>query len=453
MRDAALASSRGVRPHPDPGRGFSFPRITDEMSALVSRIAVPMSQILDRPVVAEVPLAADSRDVSQETIARFPPYPQTERQAAAIALGERLSQIAAEQADAHDKANTFPHDTFAALREAGFLALTVPEDHGGFGASPLEAMLALERLAAGSGSVGLGTAMQFAAVAGLASGSSWPEGLRQRILREVVERGALINGLASEPELGSPSRGGGFRTVARRVDDGWIIDGRKTWSTLSPALTWGTVLLTVHERDGTESRGQFCVPMDTPGIRIEETWDNLAMRASGSNDVVFEDVFVPDDYRLQPPKGLPASQVSGWNLLTSAVYLGVAQAARDYAVRFAQERVPSGLGRPIATLESVQHRIAHIDIWLLQARSVLYNTIAAWEAASTPEDRDRIAWQFAAAKFTVTNHAIQITDQALRVVGSVGLKRSEPLERYFRDVRAGLGNPPMDDVADRKSVV
>ena len=406
-----------------------------------------MSRTLDPP--APIAVAVSTSDISPETIARFPPYPRTERQAHVIALGERLGRVAAAQADAHDKANTFPHDTFAALREAGYLALTVPEAYGGFGASPLEAMLAQERLAAGSGSVGLGVAMQFAAVAGVASSSTWPDALRDRILRDVVERGALINGLASEPELGSPSRGGGFRTVARRDGEAghWVIDGRKTWSTLSPALAWGNVLLTIREADGTESRGQFCVPMDTPGVRIEETWDNLAMRASGSHDVVFERVVVPDEYRLQPPKGLPASQVSGWNLLTSAVYLGVAQAARDYAVRFARERVPTGLGRPIATLETVQHRIARIDILLLQARSVLYGTIEAWEAAQTPEDRDRIGWQFAAAKFSVTNHAIEITDQALRVVGSVGLKRSEPLERYFRDVRAGLGNPPMDDVA------
>ncbi|MGN6484917.1 MAG: acyl-CoA dehydrogenase family protein, partial [Thermomicrobiales bacterium] len=402
-----------------------------------------MSRTLDPP--APITVASDPTDIPLETIARFPPYPRTERQAHVIAIGERLGRIAAAQADAHDKANTFPHDTFAALREAGYLALTVPEAYGGFGASPLEAMLAQERLAAGSGSVGLGVAMQFAAVAGVASSSAWPDALRHRILRDVVERGALINGLASEPELGSPSRGGGFRTVARRDGDTglWVIDGRKTWSTLSPALAWGNVLLTIREADGTESRGQFCVPMDTPGVRIEETWDNLAMRASGSHDVVFDRVIVPDDYRLPPPKGLPASQVTGWNLLTSAVYLGVAQAARDYAVRFAQERVPTGLGRPIATLETVQHRIARIDILLLQARSVLYGTIEAWESARTPDERERIAWQFAAAKVTVTNHAIEVTDQALRVVGSVGLKRSEPLERYFRDVLAGLGNPPM----------
>lgn len=373
------------------------------------------------------------------------PYPQTDRQAGFIDLGRRMGVIAGEQADAHDKNNTFPHDTFAALRESGYLALTVPVEFGGPGASPLEVMLAQEELARGSGSVALGVTMHLGAMGGVSDSRSWPTALLERIFHEVLTEGALINGLASEPELGSPSRGGGFRTVARAVDGGYVINGRKTWSTLSPALKYGNVLLSIVERDGTESRGAILVPMSTPGVRIEETWDNLSMRATGSHDVIFEEVFVPEEYRLPQPKGLPASQVSGWNLLGSSVYLGIAQAARDFAVDFAQNRVPAGLGKPIAELESVQHRVAHIELLLLQARSVLYGTAELWD--TSPQRRADLGWQFAAAKYTVTNHAIAITDQALRVVGSVGLQRKHPLERYFRDVRAGLGNPPMDDVA------
>ncbi len=360
-------------------------------------------------------------------------------------LARGWEEIAAAQADAHDRNNTFPHDTFRALHESGYLSLTVPLEFGGLGATPLEAMLAQERLAHGSGAVGLGATMHLGAMGGLADSRSWPFALLERVFHEVVTEGALINGLASEPELGSPSRGGGFRTTATRVPGGWSINGRKTWSTLSPGLAYGTVLLTVQEEDGRETRGSMLVPMSSPGIRIDETWDNLSMRATGSHDVVFENVFVPDELRLPQPQGLPASQVSGWTLLGSAVYLGIAQAARDFAVQFAKDRVPSGLGKPIAELQTVQHRIAHIDVLLLQARSVLYGTAETWE--QQPEQRNAIAWQFAAAKYTVTNNAIEITDQALRVVGSVGLQRKHPLERYFRDARAGLGNPPMDDVA------
>lgn len=374
-----------------------------------------------------------------------PPYPKTERQAEFIALGNRMATIAAEQADEHDRNNTFPHDTFDALRESGYLKLTVPEAFGGRGATALELMLAQEHLARGSGAVALGAAMHLGIVGGLAESRSWPPELLERFFGEVVQDGALINSAASEPDLGSPSRGGAFQTTAIREGDSWKINGRKTWTTLSPGLAYAQVQVTVEELNGEKSRGIFLVPMSTPGVRVEDTWDNASMRASGSNDVVFEDVIVPDAYRLPSPSGLPGSQAGSWSLLGSAVYLGIAQAARDFAVQFAKDRVPSGLGMPIAELETVQHRVARMDILLLQARSTLYSTAEVWQ--DCPEVRRAIAWQFAAAKYTVTNHAIEVTDQALRVVGSAGLQKKYPLERYFRDARAGLGNPPMDDVA------
>lgn len=373
------------------------------------------------------------------------PYPRDERQAGFIALADRLAVIAAEQADAHDRNNTFPHDTFDALRESGYLALTVPEEFGGRGANVLEVILAQEHLARGSGAVALAAGMHLGIVGALAEARSWPSELLERFFAEVVNDGALINSAASEPDLGSPSRGGAFQTTAVREGETWRINGRKTWTTLSPRLTYAQVQLTVEEADGEKSRGAFLVPMSTPGVRVEDTWDNASMRASGSNDVVFEDVIVPDAYRLPTPSGPPASQANGWSLIGSGVYLGIAQAARDFAVQFARERVPSGLGKPIAELESVQHRVARTEILLLQARSILYSTVETWQ--DYPGYREAIAWRFAAAKYTVTNHAIEITDQALRVVGSAGLQKKYPLERYFRDVRAGLGNPPLDDVA------
>lgn len=374
-----------------------------------------------------------------------PPYPRTERQAEFIALADRMAIIAAEQADEHDRKNTFPHNTFDALQESGYLKLTIPEEFGGQGANALEVMLAQEHLARGSGAVALGTTMHLGIVGGLAESRSWPPDLLQRFFTEVVRQGALINSAASEPELGSPSRGGAFQTTAVREDGSWRINGRKTWTTLSPRLAYAQVQVTIEESNGGKSRGVFLVPMSTPGVRVEETWDNASMRASGSNDVVFEDVIIPDAYRLPTPSGPPASQASSWSLLGSAVYLGIAQAARDFAVQFARERVPSGLGKPIADLESVQHRVARMDILLLQARSVLYSTAEIWQ--DYPGLREMISWRFPAAKYTVTNHAIEITDQALRVVGSAGLQKKYPLERYFRDARSGLGNPPLDDVA------
>jgi len=371
-----------------------------------------------------------------------PPYPETARQAELMGLADGLAEVAAANAPRHDRENSFPHDTFGRLQEAGYLALTVPEEYGGRGANPLDLMLAQERLARGDGSVALASTMHLAIVGGLAEARPWPEPLFERVCRAIVAEGALLNTAASEPDLGSPSRGGAFATTAERTVDGWRINGRKSWATLAPALRWAIVGASVVGEGEAPARANLLVPMAAPGVRIEETWDNLAMRGTGSHDIVFEDVVIPLDHRLPDGAGPVAG---GWSSITSAVYLGIAVGARDFAVEYARNRRPSGLGKPIAELPSVQQRIAQMEVLLLQARSVLYGT--AELVAARPGERAALAWRQAAAKHTVTNHAIAVTDLALRVVGSAGLSRRLPLERAFRDVRAGLGNPPLDDVA------
>ena len=100
---------------------------------------------------------------------------------------------------------------------------------------------------------------------------------------------------------------------------------------------------------------------------------------------------------------------------------------------------------PIAELQTVQHRIAEIELLLPQARTLLYDTAERWQRH--PEQRDDLDWRLAAVKYTVSNHAIRIGDLALRVTGSAGLSRALPLERYVRDMRVSIGQPPIDDAA------
>ena len=376
----------------------------------------------------------------------FPPYPKTDRQAEFMALADELAEITGAQAEEHDRNGTFPFKSFGVLRDRGYLGLTVPEEYGGRGASPLEVMLAQERLAYGNGSVALGANFHLTVCAGLADGQrSWPQPLLERFYREVVTEGALINSAASEPELGSPSRGGMYKTTAVRDGDGWRINGRKSWTTLAPGLSYSIVLLSEIQDDGSAIRGNFLVPMNTPGVTVLDTWDNLGMRSSGSNDVAYDNVWLPDEYRLPPSTEVPNTTVSRWSLLGAAVYLGIAGGARDWTLNYARNRVPVGAPGPISDLPNVQQKLARIEVLLYSARTTLYHTIETWE--SSPEARDQIGWTFAAAKHLVTNNAIEITDLCLRVVGAAGQYRQHPLERYFRDVRSGLGNPPIDDIA------
>ena len=114
-------------------------------------------------------------------------------------------------------------------------------------------------------------------------------------------------------------------------------------------------------------------------------------------------------------------------------------------MKFAQERVPNGMPGPIATLPTIQRSIAEIELLLLQASTVLFGTAEEW--VQFPDRREGLSWKVAAGKYLVSNHAIRVTDLALRVTGSAGLARSMPLERHYRDVRTSLNMPPIDDIA------
>jgi len=233
-------------------------------------------------------------------------------------------------------------------------------------------------------------------------------------------------------------------TTAVRVDGGWEITGRKTFTTIAPVLDYFVVLAGMEDE---ESRGSFLVPKGTPGLSVEETWDVLGMRSTGSHDLVLEEVRVPDEAFIPPPSK-PDTTGGGraWAALSlGAVYLGVARAARDFAVSFARDRVPTGLGKPISELPNVQQNLGRMELSIRAARSVLHGAARAWE--DDPEHRADLAPDVAAAKHLATNCAIDTTDLAMRLVGGSALARDLPLERLFRDARAGLYNPPSDDAA------
>ena len=173
------------------------------------------------------------------------------------------------------------------------------------------------------------------------------------------------------------------------------------------------------------------------------------MRASGSHDLVLEGVRLGEDrflgYRNRA-KPSPRGRASGvWFALgVAATTTGVARAARDYAVAFARERTPTGL-RTISEFPGVRRRVARIDLLLQRNRALIADAATAWETGddSGMPAADRVA----VAKVDALNNAIEAVDEAMRVVGGVGLQKSRPIERYYRDVRAGLHNPPLEDRA------
>jgi alkylation response protein AidB-like acyl-CoA dehydrogenase len=373
-------------------------------------------------------------------------YPKTERQARFIALADALAERFAPRAAVVDREGAFPYENFREMREAGYLTLTIPAELGGLGADPLEYALAHERIARACGATALAANMHLSLIGKIAETRLWPAETMSRVTHDVVTNGALINAAHSEPDLGSPSRGGLPATTARRTPAGWIVNGRKRWTSAAPALTYMLGLATVTDGDQPPYRGHFLIPASAPGVRVEPTWDNLGMRGSASDDVVFTDVALPPDALVTFDGSTVPGDGNGWSAFGgAAVFLGIGQAARDAAIAFARERRPTGLSGPIAALPTIQHRVARMELDLLQARTLLYATAEWWIAR--PQERDAQVWRLAAARYAVTQAAIRVTDEALRVAGSAGLAASSPLQRYFRDARTAIGQPPLEDVA------
>lgn len=372
------------------------------------------------------------------------PFVRNEREEKIAERSDRLAAVFAGRAAVHDRDGSFPFENFDDLREAGYLALTLPEEFGGEEASLYEMLLAQERLAKGDGSTALAVGWHVSQVLQMRIKQSWPPKLYEDFCRSVAEKGAMINQFASEPTTGSPSRGGRPQTAATKTEGGYVLTGRKTFSSLIPVLDQFTVTAFVEDE---ERIGTFFVRKG-PGVGIDETWDTLGMRGTGSHDLLLDGVFVPEEARIDSCEGVPnggaeTSDHGGALLHIPACYLGIAWSARDFAVKFAADYRPSSLPGPIAELPHIRQKIGEMEQERITARTLLYSVADRWDRL--PGERASMKPELGLAKTVATNAAIRIVDLAMRIVGGSSLSRSLPLERMYRDVRAGLHNPPMDD--------
>ena len=354
---------------------------------------------------------------------------------------DRAASAIREHASACEAAQDVTPAAARALSDSGYTRLTLPEEAGGLGATLTQFARAQLELGRADASLALVLAMHGHVTGSAFQGRSLPPALLDAVAGAGV-RGELLNALASEPELGSPSRGGLPRTVA--VPDGsgfesatWLVTGRKTWSTGARALRWA--LVSAATPDGRV--GRYWIDLRGEGVRIEPTWvDALSLRGSGSHDVVFDHA----QAALQaPPAGArPAGSAWFWTAV-AATYLGVGVAAQDALTAYAQARVPTALGAPTATLPRVQENVGRLAADLLAARTLLLHATATWDAVPDAAAIPLIG----AAKAVATNAAVNATDLAVRTAGGGALTGALPLGKLLRDARAGLTHPPGEDAA------
>lgn len=346
-----------------------------------------------------------------------------------------------DRAQKYDEEGSFPFENFEDLKEIGYPALTVPKEYGGLGISLYEMLRHQETIAKADGSTALSIGWHMGITKFLGEHDIWKAEKYRAFAKNVVETGALLNNAASEPATGSPTRGGKPETVAKKADDGWVLNGRKTFTTLAPILSYFVVSASI---DGTEQVANFLIKRESKGLEVDETWDSIAMRGTGSHDLVLHDVKVSEDDLVQymEPGNKPAT---GWLLHIPACYLGIARAAQEYAIEFATTYSPNSIKGTISDLPNVKEKIGQMELRVIQSESLLYSVAMKWDESSE-EIRQTMKPELGAVKLSVVNQAVEIVDLAMRIAGARSLSKQNPLQRYYRDVRAGLHNPPMDDM-------
>jgi alkylation response protein AidB-like acyl-CoA dehydrogenase len=301
-------------------------------------------------------------------------------------------------------------------------------------------------LGAMDGSTALGFAMQVHVVGAMGDADTFPEGIRTRLYEAIVDDGALVNNAATEEGGGSPARGAIPGTTAAPdtspgPDDAtWRLTGEKTWTTWLPNLTHAFVTARIAG-DSAPEVGIFLVDLAAAGVERREGFDALGMRGSASGRLVLDGA--PGELVQRRPIGEPdprgAAPQAWFGIALAGTYLGVGEGARTDVARWALDRRPGDGTTAVADVPSVQLRLGRLDAELRAARIVVLNVARRWDTSRDPED-------VPLAKLVATGAAVRATDEALRIAGGPGFLAGR-LERAFRDARAGLINPPLEDVA------
>lgn len=363
-------------------------------------------------------------------------------------LFDQVKTIAADfatRAAIYDRDGSFPFENFTILHNAGLLNLTVPSDYGGYGLGLASICQVIELLAGGDASTTLVLTMHYLQHAIAAHHRQWPAEIHHQLCRESIAGIALLNAAVVEPELGTPSRGGLPDTVAEQTPEGWRLTGHKIYTTGSPILSYFIVLAKTDEEQ--PRVGNFLIPCDLPGVKIVETWDHLGMRATGSHDLILEDVLIPSEYALNLrflSNVTPIDPIIPiWSsLVLSALYLGIARSAQKWLISYLNERKPTNLGDSLATLPRFQVAMGEIESLLLTNQRLIYS-LAVEVEQNTYQPNARLEVQ--SVKYITTSNSIRAVEIGLELIGNPGLSRKNPLERHYRDVLCSRIHTPQND--------
>ncbi len=333
-------------------------------------------------------------------------------------------------AEEWEDARWFPNDVFTRMAELGYLGLKYPEEHGGEGGDYLhDAVLVeeLSRCASGGVAAGIGAHI------GIATPPVWKFGSGDQKLRflEPAIRGEKIAALGiTEPDAGSDVAG--IKTLARKVDGGYVVNGSKTFITNGVRADFVATAVKTTQEGGHHGLSFLILEKGMEGFSVSKKLEKMGWHASDTGELAFQDVFVPDENLLgEEHKGfyLIMANFQWERLLMALGAVGSMFNLLDTAIQYAGER--SAFGRPIGKFQATRHKIAEMALRAETGRAVTYNALRLFS-----EGHDAIK-EVTIAKLKTQRDAFELADEALQIFGGAGYMKEYGIERAARDLRLG----------------
>ncbi|GAA2624041.1 acyl-CoA dehydrogenase [Actinomadura fulvescens] len=363
----------------------------------------------------------------------FPTYAPSEEQ-------ELLRRTVRELADAKiaphaaevDEDSRFPQEALDALVQNELHAVHVPEAYGGAGADALATVIVIEEVARACASSSLIPAVnKLGTVPILLSGS---EELKKKYLNPVAKGEAMFSYALSEAEAGSDAAG--MKTRAVRDGDHWVLNGAKMWITNAGVSDYYTVMAVTDPAAGTRGISAFVVEKSDEGVSFGPKEKKLGIKGSPTRQVILENVRIPAD-RIIGAEGTgfktALATLDHTRITIAAQALGIAQGALDYAVGYVKER--KQFGKAIADFQGVQFMLADMAMRLEGARQLTYHAAIKSERAMHGDKVPDLTFVSSACKCLASDVAMDVTTDAVQLLGGYGYTREFPVERMMRDAK------------------
>ncbi|CAM2069458.1 Acyl-CoA/acyl-ACP dehydrogenase [Sulfidibacter corallicola] len=354
----------------------------------------------------------------------------TEKQRELVKMAEDLAQVFSVNASEYDRENQVPIGNFRLFRQSPLLTLSIPERLGGLGGALVDWTLVAEAFGRGCTATALACHMHVAGIGLLMDSPNTVPDRRKWIADVVVNQQRIISVGISEPNtLGMISSTFTPEFSARRVEGGYLLSGEKSFVTNIE----GSDMVFIYTKlvNGPAPFGGILLPTDNEGIQVERWWDTMGMRATQSQKLICEDVFVSEDYLVQTSEQFLADFfASKWLGGANAVYLGLLSALYDAARELLCHKVPKGYSQPVAFHPDIRRRVAEMSMEVDTARLFTYR--AAWYCDHNDSGPEAIE-HLLKAKYAVGEGVRRTANHVVNACGMRGMFKSEPLERMIRD--------------------